>query len=204
MLTHPLAARIYFRCAELVRDVKRLDAGSPHSPGSPYRSDIEQRVAVLEQYCLPKPDAFDLNERRNGKSLRRRWKAGGRGRPEQHRIQVRAALEEKLQHPKRSWRELAAKYAFPLWDLERQVRLLKALLKREGILLPAAKDYRNAKRSFKRSNLKFEQERANSSLFDRVTELFHEAHQQQQVRQYTNQPGPRFSQPPTGPGFSCQ
>lgn len=150
MLTHPLLASIVKRCAVLSDEADGLP------PGSAARKEIEKRISQLEQYKLPKPDARDLQESEpilNGSgqkigerhSLRRRVIAKRRGRPEEFRIQTRAALEEKLAHPRTTWRELAIRHRFQdRKELERAVRRFKDVLKREGIALPAEEDYARA------------------------------------------------------------
>jgi hypothetical protein len=58
-----------------------------------------------------------------------------RGRPEEHSLKVRAALEEKEVDQRIQWKTLAMKYGFDdTRNLERAVQRLKVLLKREGIL----------------------------------------------------------------------
>lgn len=150
ILTHPLLASIVKRCAALAEEADALPQGS--AP----RRELEKRISQLEQYKLPKPDARDLQESEpilNGSgqnigerhSLRRRVVAKRRGRPEEFRIQTRAALEEKLSHPPTTWRELAVRFHFQdRKDLERAVRRLKDVLKREGIALPTQDDYARA------------------------------------------------------------
>ena len=125
-------------------------------PGSPARKKLDRRITELEQYRLPKPDARDLEESEpildsSGQqigerhSLRKRFVPKRRGRPEEFRIRTRAALEEKLAHPRATWRELAIKHGFQdRKDLERFVRRLKDVLKREGIALPTKDDYERA------------------------------------------------------------
>jgi hypothetical protein len=161
---HPLTAAIHKRHIELAEKARGLPEGSPE------RNTIERRVSQLEQYCLPKPDRQEQEKReplvnRRGEvvgvmqSIRRRFKKTARGRPESWRVQVRAALEQKLADPGVTWRQLANNFNFrghSSWrpegargvhrfvpgevDLERQVRLLKALLRREGIPLRPAPD----------------------------------------------------------------
>jgi hypothetical protein len=150
ILTHPLLANIVNRCALLSEEADALRQGSAA------RKDLQKRISQLEQYKLPKPDARDLQESEpivNGSgqnigerhSLRRRVIAKRRGRPEEFRIQTRAALEEKLAHPRTTWRELAVRFRFQdRKDLERAVRRLKDVLKREGIALPTEEDYARA------------------------------------------------------------
>lgn len=141
ILTHPLLRQIYRRCEELKEEALHLPEGSDRRKGA------EKRIAQLEQYRLPKPDPSEqrvfqtmddfgrvIGER---SSLRRRFKPRRPGRPEKCRIAVRAALEDKLANPELTWPELSEKYGFnESKDLERQVRLLKGLLRREGISLP--------------------------------------------------------------------
>ena len=150
ILTHPLLATIVKRCAVLSDEADALPQGTAA------RKELEKRISQLEQYKLPKPDARDLQEsepilnasgQKVGErhSLRRRVISKRRGRPEEFRIRTRAALEEKLAHPRTTWRELAAKHHFQdRKDLERAVRRLKDALKREGIALPTEKDYSRA------------------------------------------------------------
>ena len=146
ILTHPLLATIVKRCAVLSEEADALPQGTAA------RKELEKRISQLEQYKLPKPDARDLQEsgpildasgQKVGErhSLRRRVISKRRGRPEEFRIRTRAALEEKLAHPRTTWRELAAKHHFQdRKDLERAVRRLKDVLKREGIVLPTEED----------------------------------------------------------------
>ncbi|SRR6266567_255485 len=150
IVTHPLLTAIVKRCAVLAEEADALSSGS--AP----RKDLEKRLSQLEQYKLPKPDARELQEsepifndsgQKIGErhSLRQRVIAKRRGRPEEFRIRTRAALEEKLAHPRTTWRELAVKHHFQdRKDLERFVRRLKDVLKREGIALPAEEDYSRA------------------------------------------------------------
>ena len=153
ILTHPLMASIYKRHAELVDLAKGLAAGSED------RKAIERRISILEQYRLPKPlpeeqKTATIMSASGGiiceeSSLRRRLKAVHRGRPEEFRIKVRAALEQKIAHPERTWPELAERFVFTNYkDLERQVRLLKKVLRDEGIAIPTAADYRSAQDAF--------------------------------------------------------
>ena len=129
------------------------------------RQEVVKRISKLEQYRLPKPlpneqlatailgdDGTVIGLRGN---LRRRLKTVRIGRPEEHRIKVRAALEEKLAHPRRTWRSLAQQFGLPSKDLERQIRLLKNVLQREGIPLPTAEDYRRAQNGFEDERQQF-------------------------------------------------
>jgi hypothetical protein len=153
ILTHPLLAAIYKRHAELVERAKELPDGSRE------RRSVERRISLLEQYRLPKPDSSQQRVRPivnswgqevgESSSLRRRFKVARPGRPEEHRIRVRAAFEDKLAHPELTWRQLSEKYRFQNpKDLERQVRLLRAVLKSEGIPVPQSTAYREAKEAF--------------------------------------------------------
>ncbi len=153
ILTHPLLAAIYKRHAELVERAKELPEGSRD------RRSVERRISQLEQYRLPKPDSSEQRvspienswgqEVGETSSLRRRFKMARPGRPEEHRIKIRAAFEDKLAHPELTWRKLSEKYQFQNpKDLERQVRLLRAVLKREGIPIPQSTAYREAEEVF--------------------------------------------------------
>jgi hypothetical protein len=153
IVTHPLLASICRRHAELMETARALPAGSKE------RNAIERRISVLEQYRLPKPLPQQqqvtpvLNDWGavigEKTSLRRRLKTIHRGRPEEHRIKVRAAFEEKIAHPERTWRDLAQQFGFPNQQhLERQTRLLKTVLQKEGIPIPTATDYQVAKEAF--------------------------------------------------------
>ena len=153
LVTHPLAGSIYRRHAELMDLVKGLAVGSEE------RKAIERTISVLEQYRLPKPSPEEqktspiLNESgavtAEVSGLRRRLTTVRRGRPEEFRIKVRAALEEKIIHPERTWRELSQQFGFNNYkDLERQVRLLKRVLQKEGIEIPSASDYQDAQEAF--------------------------------------------------------
>lgn len=155
LVTHPLAGSIYKRHAELMQLATEL------SQSSEEREDIEKRISALEQYRLPKslPEEqktapiVDQSGAATAvvSSLRRRYTTVHRGRPEEFRIKVRAALEEKIVHPQRTWRELSHQFGFPNYkDLERQVRLLKRVLKEEDIEIPSAADYREAQEAFDR------------------------------------------------------
>ena len=153
IVTHPLLASIYRRHAELMDVAKGLAVGSKE------RKAIERRISILEQYRLPKPSPEQqkvtpivsqwgtvLGEE---SSLRRRAKTVYRGRPEEYRIKVRAAFEEKIVHPERTWRGLSQQFGFANYkDLERQVRLLKKVLHGEGIEIPTAAAYQDAKEAF--------------------------------------------------------
>lgn len=81
-------------------------------------------------------------------SLRRLLATVHRGRPEEFRIKVRAALEEKIVHPEGTWRELSQHGSNNYKDLERQVRLLKKVLQEEGIEIPSSSDYQDAQEGF--------------------------------------------------------
>jgi hypothetical protein len=153
LVTHPLAGSAYKRHAELMAHLKGLAVGSEE------RKAIERRISVLEQYRLPKPfpeeqktapivdDSGALTAEVS--SLRRRLSTVRRGRPEEFRIKVRAALEEKIVHPERTWRELSQQFGFNNYkDLERQVRLLKKVLQDEGIAIPSLADYQDAQEGF--------------------------------------------------------
>jgi len=148
--THPLLFRIHKRCAELIEQADALPAGSVA------RKELDKRISSLEQYNLPKPDARELQEsepiindwgQKIGErhSLRRRFINTRRGRPEEFTIKTRAALEGKLENPRIVWRQLAEKHGFKdARDLERAVRRLKLVLKREEIPLPEEDDYKRA------------------------------------------------------------
>jgi hypothetical protein len=149
ILAHPLLRQILQRCAELKEVVRGLPEDSTE------RLLMERRIVLLEQYMLPKPiaseqqtdDILDDSGRKIGKrgSLRHRFKPTRRGRPEEWRIKVRAALEDKLAKPSLTWQQLATRYGFAeVQYLRRQVRLLKAQLRTEGIQLPGPSDYREA------------------------------------------------------------
>ena len=127
--------------------------------GSKERKAIEKRIAKLEPYRLPIPtgpeqestpivDRWGTVVGQRG-SLRKRFKAIRRGRPEEVRIKVRAAFEDKLAHPEMTWCEIAEHRGFTnTKDLERQVRLLKAVLAKEGIEIPLSTSYREAETIF--------------------------------------------------------
>jgi hypothetical protein len=152
ILSHPLIKKIVQKCAELEEEAMDLPEGSER------RRSIEKRLGKLEQYKLPKPDATDLEQSvpifnqwgqkiGNRHSLRRRFVEKRRGRPELHSIAVRAALEEKLADPRLTWPALAEKFGFKdKHDLERAVRQLKILLRREGILPLIPEDVQDAGR----------------------------------------------------------
>jgi len=155
LVTHPLAGSIYRRHAELMHVVKGLAVGSEE------RKAIEKRISILEQYRLPKP--FPEEQRTapivdesgaliaDVSSLRRRITTAHRGRPEEFRVGVRAALEEKIVNPERTWRKLSQRLGFNNYkDLERQVRLLKRVLQKEGIEIPSLADYQDAQEAFDR------------------------------------------------------
>ena len=153
LVTHPLAGSIYSRHAELVDLLKGLRVASED------RRAVQRRISVLEQYRLPKPFPEEqrivpvMNESgaiiAEESSLRRRLTNVRRGRPEEYRIKVRAALEEKIVHPERTWRELSQQFGFSNYkDLERQVRLLKRVLQQEGIEIPTSADYEEAQEAF--------------------------------------------------------
>ena len=153
LVTHPLAGSIYKRHAELMQLLTELPVGSEE------REALEKRISILEQYRLPKPfpeeqkTAAIVEEsgavRAEVSSLRRRLTTVHRGRPEEFRIRVRAALEEKIVHPDRTWRELSQQFGFNNYrDLERQVRLLKRVLQKEGIEIPSSADYQDAQEAF--------------------------------------------------------
>jgi hypothetical protein len=153
LVTHPLAGSIYKRHADLMGLVKEMTVGSEE------RKALEKRISILEQYRLPKPfpeqqmtvPIMDESGRviAESSSPRRRLETVHPGRPEEFRIKVRAALEEKIVHPVRTWRELSQKFGFNNYkDLERQVRLLKAVLQKEGIKIPSSADYQAAQEAF--------------------------------------------------------
>jgi hypothetical protein len=201
--THPLLQRILRRCGELKNQVEELDQGAE-------RRELVRRLVRLEQYGLPKPDGFDQHQWRAipamtndlervvlpaGQSLRQRYKGKRRGRPDLHRIAVRAALEEKIRNPRRTWRSLAAKFGLEVWDLERQIRLLKTTLKQEGIALPTMQDCRNAEKFFQVARQGFSRaRRRDDALFAHTTVL-------SRYRQHVLVPEMAC---PVGPGFSCQ
>jgi hypothetical protein len=153
LVTHPLAGSIYRRHAELMLSAQELAVGSEE------REAIERRISVLEQYRLPKPipkeqETAAIVDHSGAvtaevSSLRRRLTTVHRGRPEEFRIKVRAALEEKIVHPERTWRDLSQQFGFNNYkDLERQVRLLKRVLQKEGIEIPSSAAYRDAQEAF--------------------------------------------------------
>jgi len=155
LVTHPLAGSIYKRHAELMDQVKGMAVGSGD------RKAAERRISILEQYRLPKPFPAEqttapiMDESgmviAEESSLRRRLTTVHPGRPEEFRIKVRAALEEKIVHPERTWRELSQQFGFNNHkDLERQVRLLKKMLQKEGIEIPTSADYQAAQEAFDR------------------------------------------------------
>ena len=203
--THPLLQRIYKRCGELMNELEGLAEGTKE------KQELERRISLLQQYGLPKPDGFDAHGKRTIKnelgetigfahSARQRLKDKHRGQQERHRIRVRAALEEKIRYPQRLWRALAAKHGLERWDLERQVGLLRALLKREGIEIPSIQDCRNAERALARACTSFKLSRqGDKTIFSTVRRLF----RMQTEKASNNRLIPRSTQP-TGPGFSCQ
>jgi hypothetical protein len=150
ILTHPLLASIFKRCAELREQAGDLPEGSAE------RKKLEKRLSRLEQYRLPKPDARELQQSEpiiddSGQtigerhSIRRRFINKRRGRPEEFTIHTRAALEEKLANPGVTWRDLAENHGFQdARTLERAVRILKNVLKSEAIPLPRESDYNQA------------------------------------------------------------
>ncbi len=139
MTRRPLLAQIHKRCVELREEENEI------SPGSPEKKKYEKLISELEEYRLPKPDASDLrrsavivDERGRAiahtQSLRLRHKEKRRGRPEEYRIQARAALEDWLADSATTWPVLTEKYKFgDVATLERAVRRLKRLLERAGI-----------------------------------------------------------------------
>jgi hypothetical protein len=153
IVTHPLLASIYRRHAELMDAAKELTVGSQEHKA------VERRISILEQYRLPSPSpeqqkVTPIVSQWGGvigeeSSLRRRIKTVRRGRPEEFRIKVRAAFEEKIAHPERTWRDLSQQFGFENYkDLERQVRLLKKVLQEEGIEIPTSNAYQDAKEAF--------------------------------------------------------
>lgn len=145
ILTNPLVKRIFERCAELSERIEQIP------PKSPARKVLEKRLSKLEPYRLPKPTQEEAQKNEpilndNGQqvgtrhSIRRRTIATRRGRPEEFTIRTRAALEEKLANPRITWPELARKFGFgDSRTLERSVRRLKEILKRERISLPRSR-----------------------------------------------------------------
>jgi hypothetical protein len=74
--------------------------------------------------------------------VRKRTIEGRRGRPEEFTIKTRAAYEEKLAHPEKPWRVIAAQFELKdALELRRAVRRLKEVLKREGIRVPIPEDH---------------------------------------------------------------
>ena len=116
------------RHAELREQLESLPRGSTE------RKTLEQRISRLEQYRLPKEDERDAEQREDildpsGKkvgerhSVRKRMIERRRGRPEEFTIKTRAAYEEKLAHPDKVWRLIAAQFGLkdPM-ELRRAVR----------------------------------------------------------------------------------
>ena len=142
ILSNPLVKGIFVRCAQLSQQIGRLPAKSPA------RKVLEKRLSKLEPYRLPKPTQEEAQQNEpiindsgqhvgRRRSLRRRTIATRRGRPDEFTIQTRAALEEKLANPRLTWPQLAQKFRFPdSRTLERSVRRLRDILKKEGIPLP--------------------------------------------------------------------
>jgi hypothetical protein len=147
ILTHPLLKNIMVRHAELKEQLESLPQGSAD------RKTLEKRVSRLEQYRFPKEDERDLEQRadvfdESGKKIgerhrvRKRMIERRRGRPEEIRIKTRAAYEEKLAHPEKPWRVIAAQFELKdASELRRAVRRLKEVLKGEGMRIPAPEDY---------------------------------------------------------------
>jgi hypothetical protein len=141
LLTHPLTARIYQRKCELANRASQLPEGRAD------RRNLVKRLARLEVYGLPRPNQEDLQKTGSvydddGREIgmrhspRRRFLERRRGRPDVQTIQTRAALEIKLTDKDATWPQLAEKFHFPnARALERDVRRLKAILKRERIPL---------------------------------------------------------------------
>jgi hypothetical protein len=141
LLTHPLTARIFQRKCQLANRASELPEGS-----AKWRN-LTKRIAQLEAYGLPRPDGRDLQRTEpvyddDGQKIgmrhspRRRFLESRRGRPAVRTIQTRAALEIKLSDKNVIWRQLANKFNFPsARALERDVRRLKVILKREKIPL---------------------------------------------------------------------
>jgi hypothetical protein len=194
LVTHILLQRMSKRCGELCDEASGLGEGTAE------RCRLEKRIVVLEQYKFPKPDELDAYQRRAidqwripaGRSVRQRLKDKPRGRPERYRASVRAALEEKIQHPERKWRELAAKRGLAQDDLERQIYLLKDVLKREGIAIPNKRDYQMARKSFENGLRRFAQ------LRRRDDDWYNFIH-----KYWRNGLTPETTHP-TGPGFSLE
>jgi hypothetical protein len=141
LMSSPLLARIYRHCARLKNQARKLPGGSAE------RRALTKRISQLEPYALPKPDLCDLWPREpilnaEGRttgtrySLRDRFVNPKIGRPEERTIQTRAALEIKLKNKNVTWRQLAEQFKFPNERaLQRSVRRLKSILKREKIKL---------------------------------------------------------------------
>jgi hypothetical protein len=157
LATHPLAAAIHTRVGQLRDQADSLPKGSAE------RQALEKRIAVLEEYDLPKPKPEEqrwvpmmVGGRAIGqmRGLRARHRDTKVGRPAGRRIAARAALEDKCDNPKLTWRQLAERHGFQAvtrrredgrfqtlsgaHDLARAVRRFKAVLRQEGILLPSA------------------------------------------------------------------
>jgi len=60
-----------------------------------------------------------------------------RGNPVKYRYRITEALETKLSDPNRTWSEIADELDIDHENLVRQIRLLKELLRREGIPIPS-------------------------------------------------------------------
>lgn len=211
--THPLLQRICKRWGELINELEGLAEDTEE------KRDLEKRISRLEQYRLPRPTAADMRDiwtirneagaiiGHGGRSVRQRLRNVSRGRPERHRIAVRAALEEKIRYPRRTWSELATKHDLESWDLERQVRLLRKVLKRESIQIPNTQDCRNAERSFERALAGFEiSRRRNNVIFNTVRRLFRSQARKPRRCSANAENGVLLPEMtfPIGPGFSCQ
>ena len=140
ILRNPLIRKITVKCAMLQQEALELPEASEQ------RKQVEKRLSQLEAYKLPRPSVTEaattapiVNQvgQKVGEmySLRRRFRPTRRGRPEEYTIKVRAALEEKLANGALTWSVLAKKHGFEnSSDLERAVRRLKVLLRRDGVL----------------------------------------------------------------------
>jgi len=153
----PIFWAIAERCGELARQAQRLPNGSPE------RRSIDRRRQKLSAYTFPpihdKP-ASELDSAARGfaqlllkSSTTYTWEQVKKytdgfidsmrkrpvGHPVEYRYRITEALETKLAHRRtwnQIWEQMSQEVYIPFEDFNRQVQLLKRMLRREGIPLP--------------------------------------------------------------------
>jgi hypothetical protein len=153
----PLAQRIVNRLCELSRQYRLADKEGDEETARL----LEKRIRGLESYVivllsnpsresernevilnfartlLPKWRQTWAEFKRHVDDFERRIRAKGKGRPPDYRAKITEAWERKYLHSNLTWNQIARDLGLPCESLPRQIRGMRAELKREGIFVPS-------------------------------------------------------------------